>query len=213
MTYDSTIDLIKTKLSEPLPGKPSHMKMASLGINHKYYEPSKDYKKAAVLAVLFYINDSINIIYMKRPGNNQNDKHSGQISFPGGQFEKDDESLEACAIRETNEELGLNPSDIEILGALSPLYIYVSNFMVYPYVAFYHNTPNYNLQKTEVENTIEFPFKNLYLENIVKVTDISIKNNTIKSVPYFNLNGEILWGATAMITNELKTIMQSEFLT
>jgi len=212
MTNDATIGLIKTKLCKPLPGKPSHIKMASLEMNHKYYEPSEDPKRAAVLVVLFYVNEVLHIIYMKRPGDNQNDKHAGQISFPGGQLERGDKSLEACAIRETNEELGLIPSDIEVLGALSPLYIHVSNFMVYPFVAFHHGTPKYNLQKTEVANTIEFPVKNLFHEKIIKITDITIRNNSIKNVPYFNLNGEILWGATAMITNEFRTIMQSEFL-
>lgn len=212
MANHSTIDTIRRKLSESLPGKLSHMKFASVSMNHnKYYEPGDTAKSAAVLLLLFHVNDDLNVIYMKRPSGNQNDKHSGQISFPGGQLENDDISLEACAIRETNEELGLDPSKIDVLGGLSPLYVYVSNFMVHTYVGYYNGTPEYKLQKSEVESTIEFPLKALYEEDIIQTTDIQIRNNTLKNVPYFNLYGEILWGATAMITNEFRTIMHSEF--
>lgn len=209
MANHSSIETIRAKLTESLPGKSSHMKMASLGMNHRYYEPSDNYKSAAVLLLLFHVDNDINIIYMKRPSGNQNDKHSGQISFPGGQLEKDDVSLEACAVRETHEELGLDPAKINVLGSLSPLYIYVSNFMVQPFVGYYHDKPKYALQKSEVESTIEFPLKGLYKSDIIKDTDITIRNNTLHKVPYFDLYGEVLWGATAMITNEFRTIMDS----
>jgi len=211
MPTDTIVDKITTKLSEQLPGKDSHLEMSSRGMDRNYHEINSNYKSAAVLLIVFYLENELNIIYMKRPGGNQNDKHSGQISFPGGKLEKDDYSLEACAVRETKEELGLDPSKLEILGSLSSLYIDVSNFMVHPFVGFYSEKPNYILQKSEVDCTIEFPLKDLYKNNIIMSKDMTVRNYTLKDVPYFDLNGEILWGATAMITNEFRFIMHSEY--
>lgn len=195
------------KFNGSLPGKSSHLMMSPSGNTDKYYTSPGNHKNAAVLVVLFYKESQLNVVFIKRSSRNKADKHSGQVSFPGGKMDHTDNSLLDCALRETHEELGLVLNHESIIGQLTPLYVYVSNFMVQPYVAFYNNDPMYTLQESEVDYVIEFPIESLLKDEIRKIKDLNIRNTVIKNVPFFDLDGETLWGATAMMTNELMQII------
>lgn len=137
--------------------------------------------------------------------------HSSQISFPGGKWEKSDQDLQATALRETNEEIGIDKSRIEVLGALSPLYIPVSNFQLFPFVGFLPEVPEYFICEAEVHCVIEVPVAYLLKEEnrIETAVTSPIKPEESRLVRAWRLpKGEILWGATAMITAELTMLLE-----
>ena len=188
-------------LSGELPGWRAQQKLSSVGYDTHRIPPS-DAKQAAVLALL-YPDDSgaLTTIFIKRPAH-PHDKHSGQISFPGGQVEQQDADLWQTAIRECEEELGIPREDIQRLGALSSVYVFVSRFQVYPFVGYLSVKPKLTIQESEVAYPIHTALSTLRLPPKTKSLQVR-QDVTLKDVPYWDLNGDTLWGATAMITSEL----------
>jgi len=172
----------------------------------KYKLNHKDYKTAAVLLILYQKNDQWHIAYMRRTSRYKEDKHAGQISFPGGRLEEN-ESIIECALRETHEEFGISPSQLEILGALKELYVFVSNFLVFPFLAFANGPLTFKPEAEEVEEILEIPLSLLQNPANRKIKDIHIGDRVLSDVPYFDLNGQVLWGATAMITENFLHIV------
>lgn len=166
---------------------------------HRPVRPlSNDYRKAGVAAIIFPKNGETHIILIKR-AIHPKDKHSGQIGFPGGKYEESDESLFHTALRETREEIGIQLSDTSLISALTTLYVPVSNFMISPYLLFLPSTPKeYILQLEEVSDVLEVPLKHLYYSDIA-IGDI----NNYTNIPHFRFEEKIIWGATAMILNEI----------
>ncbi len=168
----------------------------------RYYTDESTARQAAVMALFMPIQDQWHLLYMKRP-HHPKDKHSGQISFPGGGLEAN-ESLEQCAIRETFEEIGVPIDSINIIGSLTKLYVYASNNLVFPYVGYLKQSVELRLQAAEVEKVIPVPMS--YFDSrtdISRVKTLTVRGHTLHDVPYYDLYGETLWGATAMITSEL----------
>lgn len=206
MNIDS-ISQIQNALNQSLPGWEGQKIMSSVGydMNRKAKSTSK---KAAVMLLLYPDeNEQLHTVYIQRPSNNPHDKHSGQISFPGGQVEKADESLQATALRETYEEIGIQSHEITILGPLSTIYVFVSDFLVSPYVGYCSSSTEFILQKSEVHKVITYPIHKLQADE-KKVKDMKFSIAHLKDVPYYDLNGEVLWGATAMITSEFLEILK-----
>lgn len=213
MTTTTFIDDLKERFQNPLPGHTAQDLMSHA--TRKFYKkPPEDARIACVLA-LFYPKNKIeggkewNMVLIERESSNPNDRHGGQISFPGGKLEEDDESLEAGALREAEEEVGVKAKEIEILGALTELYIPVSNFLVYPFVGYLDYEPMFIPQVSEVRSVVEVPISHLQNETTRKRRDLKAgKSITIKGVPYFDVNGHVVWGATAMILSELLEILK-----
>ena len=199
---DQFIARLEVQLSKPLPGTSAQLLMAP---DPKSYNDliSDAHKEAAVLALIYPIDEVLHMIYIERSSDDSKDKHAGQISFPGGKLELSDDSLLECAYREADEEVGIKKNDIKLLGQLSKVYVYVSNFMVSPYVAFSNTRPQFVIDESEVQQILEVPIPHLLDEKNKRTKDISIRNYLLKDVPYYDLNGKVLWGATAMMTSEL----------
>lgn len=191
------------KLQQPLPGRAAQLRMAH-AIRGNYKEPTKDARIACVLALLYQKNNEWHIVLIERASSNSNDRHKGQVSFPGGKLEKSDTSLQAAAIREAEEEIGIIGHDVRILGELTELYIPVSNFLVYPFVGILDYAPIFKAQEEEVANIFEVPLSDLLSLKNRKTKDMKVSSNIImKNVPYFDLEGYVVWGATAMMLSEL----------
>ena len=172
--------------------------------------PADDAKSAAVLLLLY--DDpakGLSTMYIKRPTRNPEDKHSGQVSFPGGQVDPEDKTLQDTALRETEEELGIPRGKIEVLGKLSSMYVFVSNFQVIPYVGYLPEQPIFKIQESEVDYPITVSIADLLSQLPPQRKDLLVRSFTIKDVPYWDLNGDTLWGATAMITREFLDIYAS----
>lgn len=133
------------------------------------------------------------------------DIHSGQIAFPGGKKEKTDKNTQETALREAEEEIGINKDKVEILTQLSEIYIPPSNFRVTPIVGFYHHKPVFEKQESEVESIIEVPVNLLLQKDSLQYCTIDNYSN----VACYKYNNFTIWGATAIILSEFISLMQS----
>jgi len=111
--------------------------------------------------------------------------------------------LEACAIRETYEEVGVPQEHINIIGSLTKLYVYASNNLVYPYVGYLQHPIEFNANEKEVERVITVPLSYFDNKSIIKQKELVVRGYKLPKVPYYDVNGEVLWGATAMMISEL----------
>jgi 8-oxo-dGTP pyrophosphatase MutT (NUDIX family) len=203
--------LLKQKLiavlSSPLPGNQAHLKMAVPG-RSLYPDIPDDAKKAAVLILLYERIDRVFVALIKRKFQDS-DRHSGQISFPGGKMEASDHYPIQTALREATEEIGIT-DDIEILGTLSTLYIPVSNFHVAPVIA-WHTAPNprFKIETSEVAELIEMDLQLILDDSLKNKVDIIIQSSMIlHDVPAYDVHGQVIWGATAMILSELEWVIK-----
>jgi len=161
--------------------------------------------KSAVLMLLYPYKNTIYTVFMQRP--DEIGLHSGQISFPGGKVEDIDKSLIDTAIRETHEEIGVNPTEVVSICQLTDLYIPVSNFVVTPVVAYIKQRPVFVPNAREVKFVIEAPLSELLLPETKKMKRFTQREFEFDA-PVFNINGHIIWGATAMMLNELLYILK-----
>lgn len=187
-------------LAEDLPGMKAHQKMVPPG--RKLIPSERDMvlvKHSGVLFLLFPENGSLKTCLIKRPKNMTH--HPGQIGFPGGKVEQTDLSFEKAAMREAEEEVGLSPDSYSIIGKLSDLYIHVSNFIIHPYLAWANQKPQFRINPMEVEKIISFPVQDLMENEQVAETELETSSGILK-VLYYPYDGEIVWGATAMILSE-----------
>lgn len=202
------IQIIEQKLKSELPGWEAQKRMSPIQTD-RYVNSSSDAKKAGVNLLLYPgKNDQLEMFFIRRPTHNPNDKHGGQISFPGGQMEAQDADLKYTALRETQEEIGVPIKDMKILGQLTPLYVYVSNFLVQPVVSFIDYKPQLTLQKSEVDYVLTEELNYFKSPESISYTDYKIRNIIMPDMPHYNLQNHILWGATAMITAEFMAVIK-----
>jgi len=199
------IQNIKSELQKPLPGLLYQAKMAP-AVRLKNYNPNpQGARKGGVLLLLYYENKKLLIVFIKRA--EDGGIHSGQISFPGGKYEPMDKTLIQTAKRETFEEIGVNGSQVEIIGKLTTLYIPVSNYIVHPTVGFINSIPNFIPNKTEVDKIIVIPLELFLSESNILSGEIEVRIQRIKT-PFYEIDEHKIWGATAMIMSEFAEIVR-----
>jgi 8-oxo-dGTP pyrophosphatase MutT (NUDIX family) len=208
------IDRIKLALQGELPGEAAHGRMMSY--NRPIAKEARQFdvppRESAVMCLLFPENNELCTLFMLRPDNQG--VHSGQLSFPGGKKEASDLTHLHTALRETEEEMGFDSSTIQILGALSELYIPPSNFLVQPYIGYLASLPELNPNADEVKDIISFPLEKLFSPETIGHKEITLAHNQLKlKVPVFMVNDYALWGATAMMVAELKMILEENNIT
>jgi 8-oxo-dGTP pyrophosphatase MutT (NUDIX family) len=200
---DKLTEKLRSALRGPLPGEAAQYRMAHQA-RRGYLAERPDAREAAVLALLYPHADEPHLVLIQRPSRDARDPHRGQISFPGGRRETTDPDLAATALREAEEEVGVPADRVELLGALTPLYIPVSNFKVQPYVGIALERPRFRPQPSEVQDIIEAPFSVFRDPATVRLTDMELgRGLVLRGVPYFDVAGHVVWGATAMMLNEL----------
>jgi 8-oxo-dGTP pyrophosphatase MutT (NUDIX family) len=213
MTFMRNGDFImqlKERLSGPLPGQPAQLKMTfawraeQLRMNP---EPPPDARVAGVLLALWHDDLEWKTVLIQRT-QNPRDRHSGQVSFPGGKHEEADGDISRTAVREAHEEVGLTPENIDIIGKLTELYIPVSNFVVHPYVGILHEKPVIIPQPGEVEAVYTPPVSHFRDEKNKSLRELRVGTGVImKDVPCYLVENRAVWGATAMILSEFTELI------
>lgn len=193
---------------ENLPGESAHIDMLPFRIKtSEALKKTTNYKLSATLLLLYEKDGLPHFILTERQ--TYAGKHSGQISFPGGKTEPFDATTAQTALRETKEELGIDPTKITLMGKLTEVYIPVSNFLIHPYIGFVAQLPPLSPDSYEVKEVLHVSCNDLLANKSRIKTDIPVENGrVIKQIPAFNLTDRIVWGATAIILNEFKYILK-----
>lgn len=165
-------------------------------------------RKAAVLVPFLRIQNSWHILFIRRAVI-EHDRHSGQVAFAGGKYEQTDASLIETALRETHEEIGIHPDDVDILGIMHS-HSTLSNFKVTPIVATINWPYDLNLQSSEVSHTFTIPLAWLAdLNNHeVRTRHVADKQEPVPVLYFKEYQDELLWGATAAIMLSLINILR-----
>ena len=205
--FAAFIDKLNLRLQQPLPGIDAHSIMASeTRLKLKMPSPNERTRESAVL-ILFYPSE--NQVFMPLILRPQYDGvHGGQMAFPGGRAEREDENLIRTALREAQEEIGVRVSDIVVLGKLTKLFIPPSNFYVQPVVGYMTRKPDFYPDPKEVDKVVEIELENLKNPAIIGRKVLNVRGVEVNT-PYYDISETTVWGATAMMISELLLIIDS----
>ena len=209
---------LREALSRPLPGLDAQLKMApSPRIGWDPLKFPEGARNGAALLLVYPTfaeatvgrphDDTLLLALTVRGSGLRN--HTGQVSLPGGGVDEG-ETFEQAAVREANEEIGIDPATVELLGRLTPLHIPVSGFLLHPIVGFTSMRPAFQRAEWEVARIIEAPVSALSDPAVMKreIRTRTVKGQSIDvEVPYFDIDGERVWGATAMVLAEFCAIL------
>jgi len=154
------------------------------------------YKHAGVLVPIFRQGGDYMILFTKRTNNLEH--HKGQISFPGGSVDEEDNSVRDTALREAREEIGLLKEDVEILGRIDDTLTVVSDFIVHPFVGLIPYPYDFTINTDEVARLIKVPLKAFHPENSGKGASFEFEDKAYRT-PTYEYDGDVIWGATARI--------------
>jgi 8-oxo-dGTP pyrophosphatase MutT (NUDIX family) len=204
---DAFFECMRRRLEQPLPGSDAQNRMTSRELKpvEDYLRENPNHRRSAVLMPLYPRNGEIHTLLIKRPS--YQGVHSGQLALPGGAEEPEDLSPAHTALREAFEEVGLGASHDQLLGALTPLYIPPSNFLVRPFMLELTEQPQWNPSADEVEALLEIPLRTFLDQQIKSRRKINIGNGITIDAPCYIIDGNILWGATAMMFSELEVML------
>lgn len=199
------------KLSQPLPGKASHLKMATKARLEEFARlngNTQQAKKSAVMMLLFHENDQLKVIVIRR--SNYVGVHAGQIAFPGGRFEESDINVKNTALREIEEEIGITSDKIEILGRLSDIYVPPSNFLISVFVGYLNEKPLFKADEREVAEIIQVNVADFFSENVIQEKEFVVPSNNYSVVaPYYKVKNADIWGASAMVMTEFLDLLNT----
>jgi len=171
---------------------------------HQKHYPSA--RNASVLIGLFDENNETYISFIRRASTLRT--HSGEIAFPGGAADVSDVSPIVTALREAQEEIGLAPARVEVLGVMPPVFTVVSNFLITPVVAFLPEGPGtLHLQLSEVEEIIFLPLQGLADPSIYH-TEQWLREDVSHTVYFFDYGTYRIWGATARMLTMLLELLR-----
>jgi 8-oxo-dGTP pyrophosphatase MutT (NUDIX family) len=197
---------LRAALSSGLPGRRAQRAMAhSLAYGRHHGPVPDDARRAAVLVALYPAEGGWSIPAIVRPESMKS--HAGQVSLPGGLIEADETVTEA-ALREFEEELGAATSGIEIVGELTPAYVFVSGFQIIPIVGVSPNNLRFQPNPHEVAELIQFPLREL-LDPRRRERHTIERRGLEFSVPHFAIGGQRVWGATSLILAEFAALFAS----
>jgi 8-oxo-dGTP pyrophosphatase MutT (NUDIX family) len=155
---------------------------------------STERRAAAVLVPLFVSADEVGVVLTLRTAHLR--RHSGQVSFPGGAWEPGDASLRDTALRESFEEIGLDPGDVELFGAMDDVPTVGSDYMVRPYVGRIPYPYEFTPDAHEVDRIIMPPL-GLFADITKRREETRERDGVVYSVYFFDFDGAVVWGATA----------------
>lgn len=202
--------IVQALESDVLPGEDAHMLLSPYGRSRSSEALTglnKPPKVSAVMVIVFPKDGKLHNVLIRRP--EYSGVHSSQIAFPGGKQEVSDRDLFHTASRESHEEVGVPEHHMQLIGELTPVYIPPSNFLVHPFVSWVEKEPTFIPDPREVARIIEYPLESLLDDEIIKVRSIKPSSVGYKiNAPYFDIDQEVVWGATALILSEFREIIQ-----
>lgn len=202
MRQEIDIDVVRRALAQPLPGLNAQMRMAP---RPRATSPVGEYaREGGVLLLLYPVGGRLYLVLTRRTEHLPS--HKGQISLPGGARHAD-ESFEETALREAHEELAVEPSVVQVLGQLSPVYIPPSNYFIQPVVGHTSMRPAFRPAPCEVAEVLEISLRTLLDPATVREEDWDLQGAKVR-VPYFAVNEHKVWGATAMVLAEFVTLLR-----
>ena len=206
MSSEQWMIQLSHKLNGTLPGELAHGKMKARRLDNSaiQFPKAKNPRQSAVLIMLYELEGRMHFPLIKR--SDYEGVHSGQISLPGGKMELTDRDLVETALRETEEEIGIKSSEISVLGQLSSFYVGASNFQVQPIVGYAKGDLSFRTDKVEVAQLVQTSLDEFSAKTRKEMT-MNVSGYDIIA-PYFDLQGHVVWGATAMILNEFRTIVE-----
>jgi 8-oxo-dGTP pyrophosphatase MutT (NUDIX family) len=205
VTFSSDLpQRLAARLNEPLPGPTAQRAMEPELSFGRYSGPARpDAVPAAVVAVLYPDQGQWHLPLMLRPESLAH--HAGQISLPGGTVEPG-ESSEEAALRELEEELGMDRHSALLLGQLSPIYLFGTNFLITPWVAAVREVPEFAPNAGEVQQILQIPLTH-FLDASVRGRHIQQRGALRFSAPHFAWQEHKIWGATSLILAELAAVV------
>lgn len=206
VAFDEWVSALRGRLQQPLPGAMAHepLRATPVGEVRPVFEHKAPPKPGSVMILLYPDEGEIKFPLTKRP--EYLGAHSGQVSLPGGKAEPGETPIET-ALREAEEEIGIRPDNLEVIGTLSEFFVIPSNFKVTPVIAVQHNRPLFVPDPVEVVRVLEGTISGLLRDDAVAVKEITAARVYRLNAPHFLMENEIVWGATAMMLNELRTIL------
>jgi 8-oxo-dGTP pyrophosphatase MutT (NUDIX family) len=208
LTIQNIISRLKTASSEELPGARAHEEMSPMKRPTGKFPERETARLAAVAVVLTKLNSELTILLTQR--HEYEGLHSGQISFPGGKKDENDLNLEYTARRECLEEIGIILNTEDLLISLTEVYIPVSKFIVQPYVYFLEEIEKIELNQREVKELIRFPLHRLCSDASKSEMNLRTPEGLVyRNVPCFKIGEKEIWGATALILNELRYLLNT----
>jgi len=201
-------DALRRRLQGPLPGLDAQLRMAPTPpVGREATDGTAGLRPAAALLLIYPRDEAWHIPLTVRGSGLRH--HTSQVSLPGGRVDPG-ESLEEAALREAHEEVGVSPGHVEILGHLTPLPIWVSHHLLHPVVGVASSRPDFSLATHEVERLIELPLADLRKPEMVGLErrERSRPPFGVMDVPYFDVAGARVWGATAMVLAEFLALIE-----
>jgi 8-oxo-dGTP pyrophosphatase MutT (NUDIX family) len=207
LTLNQLCKRLTQRLLLPLPGGDAHevFRAKPVGDVRPVFDHSVPPRPGGVLILLYEEDGIIKFPLIKRA--EYTGAHSGQISLPGGKAEPGEEAIQT-ALRECEEEIGVNQNDLQVLGKLSDFFVMPSNFMVTPVIASLTYLPTFKPDAHEVVRVISHDIDKLLLEDAIKQKEILAAGKYKLIAPHFEIEGEVVWGATAMMLNEFRIILK-----
>jgi len=178
----------------------------ALANRRKRYIADSSRKQSAVLIPIYYRDGECSILFAKRT--EAVTYHKGQISFPGGTYEDGDNSLLDTALRESLEEVGLLPGDVEVLGELDDDITRTSNYVVTPFVGVIPWPYKFKADEKEIERIIEVPVSSLLDNNCLREEAAVEEDGEVFRQYFYQYQDEVIWGATARILAQLLGILR-----
>lgn len=200
--------LLSQRLKAPLPGPQAHepLRAIPIGLITPRFEHRSPPRPGSVLILLYEERGKIMFPLTKRP--DYLGAHGGQISLPGGKAETGETRIET-ALREAEEEIGVPASQIEIVGELTEFFVIPSNFLITPVVGYLRGSPEFIPDSKEVKKIINASVEDLLQVDAVHTKEILAAKMFPMMAPHFEVENEVVWGATAMMINEFRMVVQS----
>ncbi len=207
MKLDDISEKLKLRLSNPLPGAAAHEPMRAVPIGNLKlkFDHTAPPRPGGVLIMLYQEGDLIKFPLIRRT--DYSGVHGGQISLPGGKSEAGENAVEA-ALREAEEEIGIDKRLPQVLGTLSDFLVIPSNFMVTPVVAVFRGAPVFRPDPREVAGILSGSIEALMMDNAIRQQEILAGGQFRMIAPHFEVDLAVVWGATAMMLNEFRIVLR-----